>query len=121
MADEIGGLLDRCFQASAFCGDDDNVFAHPNGGAISKANVTRRMRQALADAGLDRTHVFHDLRHTFGTAMAASGVPMRTLQEWMGHKHISTTERYADYAPRATEGEMISAAFARPSTNRVPI
>jgi site-specific recombinase XerD len=45
--------------------------------------------------------------------MAASGVPMRTLQEWMGHKHISTTERYADYAPRATEGEMISAAFAR--------
>ncbi len=53
-----------------------------------------------------------------------SGVPMRTLQEWMGHKHISTTERYADYAPRATEGEMISAAFARAapsSTNRVPI
>jgi integrase len=47
--------------------------------------------------------------------MAASGVvPMRTLQEWMGHRHISTTERYADYAPRATEGEMVTAAFARP-------
>jgi integrase len=44
--------------------------------------------------------------------MAAAGVPMRTVQEWMGHKHISTTERYADYAPRATEGEMISQAFA---------
>jgi site-specific recombinase XerD len=41
-------------------------------------------------------------------------VPLRTLQEWMGHKHISTTQRYADYAPRGTEGEMISAAFARP-------
>ena len=44
--------------------------------------------------------------------MAAAGVPMRTLQEWMGHKHISTTERYADYAPRAAEGELISQAFA---------
>ena len=44
--------------------------------------------------------------------MAAAGVPMRTLQEWMGHKHIATTERYADYAPRESEGELISAAFA---------
>lgn len=44
--------------------------------------------------------------------MAASGVPMRTLQEWMGHKHMATTERYADYAPRANEGDWITAAFA---------
>jgi integrase len=28
---------------------------------------------------------FHGLRHTFGTGMAAAGVPMRTLHEWMGH------------------------------------
>jgi hypothetical protein len=38
---------------------------------------------------------------------------MGTLQEWRGRKHISTTERYADYAPRASEGVMISQAFAR--------
>ena len=113
MADEVGGVLDRLFQSSAFHGDDDHVFAHlATGQAIPKANVTRRLHKALEDAKLDKTHVFHDLRHTFGTTMAASGVPMRTIQEWMGHKHISTTERYADYAPRATEGEMISAAFA---------
>jgi integrase len=112
MADEVGGVLDRRFQASPYQGDDDHVFAHPpTGRAIPKANVTRRLHKALADAGL-ADHVFHDLRHTFGTTMAAAGVPMRTLQEWMGHKHISTTERYADYAPRATEGEMISKAFA---------
>lgn len=115
MADEVGGVLDRLFQASAFQDDDNLVFGHPvTGRAIPKANITRRLHKALADAGLDSTHVFHDLRHTFGTTMAAAGVPMRALQEWMGHKHISTTERYADYAPRATEGEMISAAFARP-------
>jgi integrase len=114
MADEVGGVLDRLFQASGFQGDDDHVFAHPaTGRAIPKANVTRRLHKALEDAGLG-DHVFHDLRHTFGTTMAAWGVPMRTLQEWMGHRHVSTTERYTDYAPRATEGEMISAAFARP-------
>ena len=57
-------------------------FAHPiTGGPLPKASVTRRMRAALKAAKLDHTHRFHDLRHTFGTRMAAAGVPMRTLQE----------------------------------------
>jgi hypothetical protein len=45
--------------------------------------------------------------------MAAAGVPMRTLQEWMGHRDISTTQRYADYAPNPREVEMVESAFAR--------
>jgi integrase len=39
---------------------------------------------------------FHDLRHTCGTRMAAAGVPLRTLQEWMGHRDYKTTLIYAD-------------------------
>jgi site-specific recombinase XerD len=34
--------------------------------------------------------------------MATAGVPMRRLQEFMGHRDIETTQRYADYAPNAT-------------------
>ena len=71
------------------------------------------MRKALEAAQLDERHRFHDLRHTFGTRMAAAGVPLRTLQEWMGHRDIATTQRYADYAPSAREAEMVAAAFAR--------
>jgi hypothetical protein len=55
---------------------------------------------------------FHDLRHTFGTHCAAAGVPMRTLQEWMGHAQLQTTEIYADYAPSSHEKEMVERAFA---------
>src|ERR1019366_4244127 len=66
---------------------------------------------ALRAARLDETHRFHDLRHTFGTQMAAAGVAIRTLQEWMGHRDIQTTMRYADYTPSAREAELISAAF----------
>ena len=44
---------------------------------------------------------------------------MRTLQEWMGHKDIKTTQRYADYAPSSREADMIAAAFARESTEPV--
>ena len=71
------------------------------------------MRKALEAAHLDERHRFHDLRHTFGTRMAAAGVPLRTLQEWMGHRDIATMQRYADYAPSAREAEMVAAAFAR--------
>jgi integrase len=52
---------------------------------------------------------FHSLRHTFGTRMAAVGVRMRTLQEWMGHRDYTTTLIYADFAPDPTG----AAAFAQ--------
>ena len=119
MADEVAGMLDRLSQASAHTSDNDLVFAHPDtGGPLPKANVTRRMRAALKAAGIDDRHfVFHDLRHTFGTRMAAAGVPMRTLQEWMGHRDLATTQIYADYAPSAREAEMVAHAFERSPGN----
>jgi integrase len=121
MADEVGGELERLFKRSRFQADGDLVFAHPaGGGPLPKANVTRRFRKALKTAGLDDSHRFHDLRHTFGTRMAAAGVPMRTLQEWMGHRDLATTQIYADYSPSGAEGELIARAFDRgtdPGTN----
>jgi integrase len=112
MAPEVGGELDRLSKASRRQADDDLVFADPHtGGPLSKAADNRRFRKALKAAKLDETHRIHDLRHTFGTRCAAAGVPMRTLQEWMGHRDIATTQRYADYAPSTREAELIAAAF----------
>ena len=67
----------------------------------------------MAAARLDTTLTIHCLRHTFGTRMAAVGTPMRTLQEWMGHRDIATTQRYADYAPGHDEADLVARAFAR--------
>lgn len=55
---------------------------------------------------------FEDLRHTFGTRLAANGVPIRTIQEWMGHEDIRTTQIYAAYEPRTHEVEVASEAFS---------
>ena len=54
---------------------------------------------------------FHDFRHTFGTRVAAAGVPMRSLQEWMGHRNYQTTLIYADYQPSGCEAELMDTAF----------
>jgi integrase len=85
MTDRLGGALDRMLTARGVDRDPDAlVFPDPLTGApMDKAKTLRRYRRALIAAGVDETHTLHDLRHTFGTRMAAGGVPMRTLQEWM--------------------------------------
>ena len=75
------------------------------------SKIRKRFVAALDRASLRRVR-FHDLRHTFGTHCAASGVPLRALQEWMGHKDAKTTEIYADYAPSPHEAELVERAFA---------
>jgi integrase len=40
----------------------------------------------------------HDLRHSFGT-QAIRAFSIYEVQRMMGHRHITTTERYLHYAP----------------------
>jgi integrase len=79
--------------------------------AAHRSLTLKRFKAALARAGVRETR-FHDLRHTFGTRMAAAGVPIRTLQEWMSHRDYKTTLIYADCAPAANEAALVNAAFA---------
>ena len=78
LADEVAGELDRLFQTSRWQGDDDLVFAdQATGEPAYRPGILKRFRKAMIAAHLDDAHVFHDLRHTFGTQMAAAGVPLR--------------------------------------------
>jgi integrase len=45
--------------------------------------------------------------------MPAAGVPLRTLQEWTGHRDFKTTLIYADYQPSEEEAELVERAFGR--------
>lgn len=109
LADRVAAELERLFQRSVFQGDADLVFGHPRTGSPYDASrLRKRFKRAIVIAGI-RDVRFHDLRHTFGTRMAASGAPLRALMEWMGHRDLATTLVYADYAPDPAHG----AAFAR--------
>jgi integrase len=116
LADRVAAELERHFQRSAYKADDELVFCHPHTGhPYDASKLRKRFYDAMVAAGM-KEHcgrsggiTFHSLRHTFGTRMAAVGVPMRTLQEWMGHRDFTTTLVYADFAPDPTGG----AAFAQ--------
>jgi integrase len=112
MHDRVGQALERHYQTSGYQADDDLVFCHPHtGGPLDHSKVLKRFKDALESAKV-RPLRFHDLRHTFGTQMAGAGVPMRTLQEWMGHRDIKTTMIYADYQASDQERELVERAFA---------
>ena len=55
---------------------------------------------------------FHALRHCFGSRCAAAGIDVVTIQRWLGHASIRTTERYMHHAPAADDAAKLSRAFA---------
>ncbi len=111
MADRVVAELDRWSKRTAFTAEHDLVFAHPQtGNPLDRTKVTRRFQQACADAGAS-VITFHQLRHTFATRMAGQGVPIRKLQEWLGHADIKTTQIYTHYAPDEHEITMVNEGF----------
>jgi integrase len=112
MAERLAREVDRWSQRTAFGAEDDLVFAHPqNGNALDGSKVSKRFKSACRGAGVRQVR-FHDLRHTFATRLAASGQPLRTIQEFLGHADAKTTQIYAHYAPSEQELAMVNAAFA---------
>jgi integrase len=111
MIERVARELNRHFRASAFQGEEDLVFAHPQTGhPLDASKLRKRFKDALERVEL-RPIRFHDLRHTFGTHCASAGVPLRTLQEWLGHRDFKTTLVYADYAPSPHEADLLERAF----------
>lgn len=47
----------------------------------------------------DKGFVPHALRHTCASRLIQRGVPLKVVQEWLGHKTITVTMRYAHLAP----------------------
>jgi integrase len=112
MASRVAETLEELQEQTLFKRPSHLVFCHPEtGNPLDRSKLVRRFRQQLDRADVRRV-TFHELRHTFGTRMAAAGTPLRTIQHWMGHADAKTTQIYAHYQPSANEADGIDLAFS---------
>jgi integrase len=109
LPDVVGGELDRLSKAATFSGAADRVFTL-TGDTLDYSALARRFRAAVKASEV-RPITFHGLRHTFAVQCARAGVPMRTLQHWMGHSEIAATEIYARFARDQNEVAILEGAF----------
>lgn len=61
---------------------------------LHESAIQRALREAAKMAGITKHVGPHTLRHSFATHLLESGHDIRTVQELLGHKHVSTTMIY---------------------------
>lgn len=75
------------------------MFVRANGEPWGKSHQSRPLKQAAAKAKLTDVS-FHILRHTYGSFLAAEGVPLQVIASALGHADTRTTEKhYAHLLP----------------------
>src|SRR5262249_10259774 len=86
---------------------------------VTTRSVQRACRQAVAAAGLDKAVTVHTLRHSFATHLLERGVDIRVIQDLLGHRHITSTSRYARCALNTIR--QIQSPLEHLNTDAVPL
>ncbi|HVA19794.1 MAG TPA: tyrosine-type recombinase/integrase [Solirubrobacteraceae bacterium] len=111
LADQAAAALDRLSRRENFTDPDELVFCNVLGRHLDGSAVRRRFKRAR-NAGRLRPLRFHDLRHTFGSLLAAAGVDLVSIQAAMGHSALATTSRYLHARPATDQAQIFTHAFA---------
>ena len=83
------------------------LFVDEMGNLILPNAVSENFGKLLKAHGLRHIR-FHDLRHSCASLLLKQGVPMKQIQEWLGHSDISTTANI--YAHLDSQSKQLSAA-----------
>jgi integrase len=80
----------------------DNVFGLMDG-SMPCPSATRPMLHRICERARIQKISWHALRHTFATELSARQVPLRAIQDLLGHSSIAMTCRYAHVADRSLQ------------------
>jgi len=70
------------------------LFLNKNNGRLTTRSIARILNKVVKECGLLTPVSPHALRHTFATHMLDAGADLRVVQELLGHKSLSTTQKY---------------------------
>lgn len=103
--------LRRLAQREEFIGPDHLIFCSPIGRRIDDAALRKRYKRAQIAAGVPQLRL-HDLRHSFGSLLAAGGVDLVNIQGAMGHSQIQTTMIYMHAKDAKEQADMFTRALS---------
>jgi integrase len=87
------------FPAARIC--TDRRFGPPQRFHLHESVLQRAIREARQHAGIAKPVGPHTLRHCFATDLLGAGYDIRTVQELLGHRDVSTTMIYTHVLKRA--------------------
>ena len=74
--------------------DSGYLFLNQHGNMLTRQHIWNIVKEKCKQNNITKHVSPHTLRHSFATHMLSNGADLRTLQIFLGHSNISTTEIY---------------------------
>ena len=98
---------------------DGYVFVNELGERMRPNYLTEYFPKYIAKHGMPKMR-FHDLRHSCASLLLANGVPLKQIQEWLGHSDFSTTANiyaHLDYRSKISSAQAMEQGMLLPRSD----
>ncbi|MBQ8870948.1 MAG: tyrosine recombinase XerC [Alphaproteobacteria bacterium] len=98
--------------------NEEALFIGARSDRLNPRIIQRQMQKIRSRLGLPDTVTPHALRHSFATHLLVQGTDLRSIQELLGHKTLSTTQRYTNVKFETLKKEYEKAYNSQKASNK---